>query len=310
MISVIIPIYNAERFLKKCIESLLTQDFCDFELLLVNDGSTDTSGEICNKYAAENDHIRVFHRENHGVAAARNFGLDRIMGDYVTFIDADDFVPVGYLSALYRCIGDADVSVCDVAFYENGKEKRRFSCSEEAMSGYDAVNKLLCRREINSGPYAKLFRSSLLQGLSFPALRIYEDILFVLDAFDKASSVAFTDRTEYAYISNGNSAMNTINAEKCMDVVTASERICEYIRAKGGVLSGEAFYTTVSHLMQYFIPTPKNEAEKALDRAIIGVFAKYRKEIKKCKAFPFKERLIYLSASHNIKIKNGFGKLV
>lgn len=308
MISVIIPIYNAERFLKKCIESLLSQSFTDFELLLIDDGSTDGSGVICDGFAFES--VRVFHTENRGVAAARNLGIIEARGEYITFIDADDCVPENYLFELFSCIGNADISVCDVALYQNGKETRRFFCEKQSVDGKTAVDLLLRRKEVNTGPCAKLFRASVVKNIHFPSLRLYEDILFVLESFDKASCVAFTSKTEYAYICNGDSAMQTLNAEKCLDVVTATEQICAYIDEKGGGLANDAFYTSVSHLMQYFIFDPKNEAEKALDKAIIGVFAKYRRLIKNCKAFSFKEKLIYLAASKNIRIKNGFGKLI
>ncbi len=310
MISVIVPIYNAEKFLANCIESFLNQSFTDTEILLIDDGSTDGSGKICDGFGEKHKNIRVFHTANGGVSAARNLGIDEAQGSFITFADADDCVPQNYLSSLFDCMGDADIAVCDVALYDGDTEKRRFTCSDELLDSAKATEKLLCRKDINTGPYAKLFRASVIKKLRFPALKLYEDILFVLAAFDAANSVAFTAETEYSYITNGDSAMHTINADKCLDVVVATDKICEYISRVGGELTDSAFYTTVSHLMQYFIHNPKNDAEKCLDKAIITVFAKYRKLIRKCKAFHFKEKLIYLAASRNLRIKNGLGKLI
>ncbi len=310
MISVIIPIYNAAEHLEKCVGSLLKQSCREFEIILVDDGSTDGSADICDALCEKHVNIRVTHSENRGVAAARNTGIDMAVGELVTFIDADDCVPANYLEELYACIGEADISVCDVALYRGDEEICRFSCTDKLLDSADAVCRLLERKDINTGPCGKLFRRQTIKAIRFPALRVYEDILFVLGAFDKAASVAFTAKTEYSYIQNGESAMGTLNAVKCLDAVKASDAVCGYIKSKGGALFEKPFYTTVSHMFQYFIKEPATADEIILDKAFIEILAKYRKEIRACKAFPFKERLIFLAASHNIRLKNGIGRLI
>lgn len=100
-ISIIIPVYNAEKYLRRCIESVLSQSFTDFELILVDDGSKDSSPQICDEYVAKDDRVRVIHKENGGVSAARNDGLDIAKGEYVTFIDSDDWVKKEYLQGFY-----------------------------------------------------------------------------------------------------------------------------------------------------------------------------------------------------------------
>ena len=96
-ISVIVPVYNVEQYLPRCIESILAQTYNDFELLLINDGSSDNSGNICDEYAKNNSRVRVFHKENGGVSSARNMGLDNAQGEYVVFVDSDDFIRNKYL---------------------------------------------------------------------------------------------------------------------------------------------------------------------------------------------------------------------
>lgn len=103
-ISIIVPVYNAERYLHKCIDSILNQTYNDIELLLINDGSTDLSGVICDEYAQNDNRIRVLHKENSGVSATRNIGLDNITGEYVTFIDADDWIETSMLNDVYEKI--------------------------------------------------------------------------------------------------------------------------------------------------------------------------------------------------------------
>lgn len=111
-ISVIVPVYNVEKYLHRCIDSILAQTFTDFELLLIDDGSTDGSGAICDEYATKDNRVRVFHKENGGVSSARNLGLDNMRGGYLTFVDSDDWVDSTYLGELIE-YSDADLVVSD-----------------------------------------------------------------------------------------------------------------------------------------------------------------------------------------------------
>ena len=111
MISVIVPIYKVEKYLHRCVDSILNQSYTDFELLLIDDGSPDRCPQICDEYARQGDRIRVFHKSNGGLSDARNYGLDRMQGDYVSFIDSDDYVGPDYLKTLMELISEYDVPV-------------------------------------------------------------------------------------------------------------------------------------------------------------------------------------------------------
>ena len=113
VVSIIVPVYNTEKFLHRCIDSILTQTYTDFELLLIDDGSKDSSGTICDEYAAKDVRVRVFHKENGGVSSARNMGLDNARGEWITFVDSDDWIDDNYLEALY---GACIVSGSDIVF--------------------------------------------------------------------------------------------------------------------------------------------------------------------------------------------------
>ena len=117
-ISVIVPVYNTEKYLNRCIDSILAQTFTDFELLLIDDGSTDCSGKICDEYAAKDSRVRVFHKENGGVSSARNMGLDNAQGEWITFVDSDDWVHEDFLKKrLALALNDnADIAYCDVEY--------------------------------------------------------------------------------------------------------------------------------------------------------------------------------------------------
>ena len=137
MISIIIPIYNSAALLPRCLDSILAQTYRDFTLILVNDGSTDGSGKICDGYAEKDERIRVIHKENGGVSSARNAGLDAADGEYITFIDSDDAIPPGYLETLYMAASGsgADVAICDVLFLSGDNARRRISCDHDFLSG-------------------------------------------------------------------------------------------------------------------------------------------------------------------------------
>ena len=119
LVSVIIPIYNAEQHLEKCIESVINQKFNDFELLLINDGSTDSSGKICDNYVKRDHRIKVFHKENGGVSTARNLGIEKARGEWVTFIDADDKIESNYFDIITD-VSDADLIVQGFKYFQDG----------------------------------------------------------------------------------------------------------------------------------------------------------------------------------------------
>ena len=291
-ISVVIPVYNAAEFLPACIRSVLGQTHQRLELILVNDGSSDGSGQICDDFAAKDSRVRVYHQENRGVSAARNLGIAQASGEYLSFLDADDVVPPDYLEVLLNACKQADISVCDVVCVREGREITRFTHEDGCLSQTEALNFLLERQKINSGPYAKLFRREVLKGLAFPPLKAYEDILFVRDAFSRAVSVAVTNQTEYRYIQNPQGAMSRFFKAPSLDIVRASENILDFLGGRTD-LSPACFYTTVSHLMQYVQVCAEADAGKAFIGESRKLMRKYLRKIMTCTAFPWKEKITY-----------------
>ena len=118
MISIIVPVYNTEKYLDQCIQSILSQTYTDFELLLIDDGSTDSSGVICDRYAEQDSRVRVFHKPNGGVSSARNIGLDNTKGEWITFLDSDDWIAPSMLDEVYKTamVNDADMVFVDINY--------------------------------------------------------------------------------------------------------------------------------------------------------------------------------------------------
>lgn len=216
MISIIVPVYNAEKKLRKCVGSILSQTYSDLELLLVDDGSKDESGEICDEYAAKDSRVRAFHKLNGGVSSARNLGLSKAIGEYVIHCDADDFIEPEMLQALISTAVEeaADMVYCD--FYEdrNGLVTQIPQSSEDA-SAKGLIHAMLSQKAHGSS-CNKLIRRSLIEdsGLQYnEKFTCYEDLFFniqLLLRYPKAR-IAYLPKAYYHYcqeessITHGNS---------------------------------------------------------------------------------------------------------
>lgn len=205
--SVIVPVYNSEKWLSRCVDSILVQTCGDFELLLVDDGSTDSSAALCDSYAARDARISVLHKANGGVSSARNAGIALSHGKFITFVDSDDWVEPDYLQCLLQSIGDADLAICDFQA-EGTDEKWQQSIrpglvlpegfTDFAMATYPACHL--------TAPWIKLFRRSIIEshGLRFDSrLDTMEDTLFVLDYLRYVAMIACSDRRLYHYRRDG-----------------------------------------------------------------------------------------------------------
>ncbi len=301
MISIIIPIYNAEQYLRRTAECIRKQTYSDFEVLLINDGSQDRSESICLEIAQSDSRFRTITQPNRGVSAARNHGLQEAKGAYITFLDADDRIPENYLEALFGALNgqQAQMSVCDVAVIEAGQETGRFTCKEPLLSGMDALNRLLCRREINSGPGAKLFCREVIRDSVFPPLKAYEDILFVAEVMYRCRRIASTDQTEYRYEQNPGGAMSRFLKMPSSDIIRATRLLLELI-GKLDNPDPACLYTTLSHLMQYVIPLVENPVPKARQFVLESqkLIRTCTRKILRCPAFPNKEKIVFLLFAH------------
>lgn len=203
--SVIIPVYNSVEFLPKCLDSILTQDFGDFELILVNDGSGDNSGEICRAYAGKYDNVRAFDRENGGPSAARNFGIAQARGEYLTFVDSDDWVREDYFAVLSRVVAEDPDLVIFGRTHESNGELILTAFPEAALSGREQVlayaQENYLRGDIASCVNKVYSRRLLEDGtLRFPeGTVVEEDLLFVLGAIDRSTSLRVIAEGLYCY---------------------------------------------------------------------------------------------------------------
>lgn len=207
LVSVIVPVYNVETFLDECIKSLIRQTYSNFELILVDDGSTDDSGKLCDAWESTDARIKVIHKENGGLSTARNAGLDMAQGDYICFIDSDDFVTDNYLESFVRAIHETDamMAFCDITSAKlataahNISELTVLSASDCRKWLYNPISREYVIMVIAC---AKIYARSLFDGLRFEVGRYHEDeflINHILFSIDKA---VFVPEGNYIYRNN------------------------------------------------------------------------------------------------------------
>ena len=245
-LSIIVPVYNVEKFLRRCIESLLNQNYKNFEIILVDDGSTDSSGEICDEYVQKYNFIKVVHQNNKGLSGARNAGLQVVSGEYVGFIDSDDWIEPNFYSYLMSIAEKKHVDVVSGTFQRIESEKQikkvdSANIKYSILQG-DAIYAKYLRSAIQGGiTYvpccSKVFRHEVLNNISFDSGVLYEDIAFCWKAFGEASTCAFCEYPGYYYFVNKKSITKSLQRKfdyRLLDYTAAAEEIKSiYLRNNG-----------------------------------------------------------------------------
>lgn len=229
-ISVIVPVYNVEAYLERCVESILQQTYAHFELILINDGSTDSSGQICDHLASQYENIKVHHIENAGVSNARNMGIQLATGSWVTFIDSDDFVTQDYLATLASAVEGLNVGfvIAPLHHIKNGivTDLPPHSGKTELWSTEETMKELLMTTRTSFFPVAKLFKRDLLADEKFNTnYHLAEDALFLTELLLKTRcSSVFIDKPVYYYDHREGSATTSVN-QHVFDTIEVYQQI-------------------------------------------------------------------------------------
>lgn len=275
LISVIIPVYNTKEFLHKCIDSVLGQTLTDLEILLIDDGSTDGGGEVCDNYACKDKRIHVIHIPNQGVSHARNIGIETAKGKYISFIDSDDWIETDMLEALYQLIqkNHADLSTCGYII-KNENEKILYKINEEniyTLDKWNAIYSLFHDKyyKYKGNLWDKLYNKEIIERnkLKFNEQIYYnEDRLFIFQYLSFCQQASFTTIPYYHYIMRDSSAMNsyqrTYNKRMCtfmdaFDIMTSISGICP--RNVKCALSIDYILSSISFFTIYSLYIPFSE---------------------------------------------------
>lgn len=211
-LSIIVPVYNVEKYLDKCLSSILSQTFTDFELILVDDGSTDGSGEICDRYAESDNRIHVIHKKNGGLSSARNQGIIIAQGEYIGFCDSDDWVqPDMYKELMSAALnGNADMAICRLQrITTQGVVSETIGYANYCtLDNCMATKEILCDELMPSYAVNKIYKKELFNGIEYPLDRYFEDTATTYKLVSRANKVAVTPYIGYNYLYNPNSLCN------------------------------------------------------------------------------------------------------
>ena len=236
LISVIVPIYKVEEYLDCCIESIVNQTYLNLEIILIDDGSPDNCPEICDHWAKLDNRIEVIHKENGGLSDARNTGLRKAKGEFICFVDSDDWIEKPYIEYLYDLIikNDADLSACDVSFVSNSdsvkpkeyKNSVSFVCDTE-----EALSQLIKGKGFRAVAWNKLYKKSIISDMFFEIGKFHEDEFFTYRVIDKCKKLAYIDIPLYNYRQREGSIMNIVS-ERHLDALDASVERLTFFKSK------------------------------------------------------------------------------
>lgn len=239
LISVIVPIYNVESYLPTCIKSILNQTYRNIEVILVDDGSTDSSGHICDSFASDDSRVSVIHKQNGGLSDARNVGIENSKGNFVSLIDSDDVVCDSFIQSLYEIylVTGSDLICCElICFYDEDEKKlQRYwkqinekECTYKKYTSKEIIEQSFYQHISITGAPQKLYKKSLFDDIKFPRGRYFEDLATTYLFFEKANSISVIDKKLYAYRMRTDSIMNRAFDANKLDCVWVTEKIVAY----------------------------------------------------------------------------------
>ena len=248
LISVIIPVYNAEKYLEQCLNSIKNQTYKNFEVIIVNDGSKDNSEVICKRFSEDDSRFRYFSKENGGVSSARNFGLDNANGHYITFIDGDDWVEHNHLEILIKSIAEnnSDIAICSYKEFDNNIDTYYtivYTKQEKNLLNFEKMNrddfliifpKLMSINVCFNNAVAKLFRKELVTNLRFDtSIKYGEDLDFYFSLYLNVESISYVDELTYVYRIHGDSTTSNFNQEHAEQELSIFKKMFKKIQEIG-----------------------------------------------------------------------------
>ena len=237
-ISIIVPVYKVENYLDKCVESILNQTEKGFELILVDDGSPDNCPKICDKYLLKDSRVKVVHKENGGLSDARNAGIKEAIGEWLSFIDSDDFIAPDMIENLLSNAENenADIAICDAVLFKDG-ENPSFTDSTEkkVMDSIGAQGKMINERLFSVNTWNKIYKKSLFDDIVFPKGRLYEDLATTYKLFDKSKKVVYINGKKYAYLQRATSIMGQTGYKMKADKVEIVAEMIDYYKNNGKI---------------------------------------------------------------------------
>lgn len=255
-VSVIVPVYNVEKYLSRCVDSILNQTYENLEIIFVDDGSKDNSAVMCDKYTKENNKIKVLHKTNGGLSSARNAGIEASCGEYLCFVDSDDCIEPTMIEKMVTQMQVDGSNICCCGRFDvyGNKKARGLSCSKhEVLDVQDAFIKLLKEKECDVSTCDKIFHRSLFDGVTYPIGEINEDAAVIHLLFSKAKKISFIPDRFYNYCHRESSITTSNFTETKMVILEHGKAIREFVSKNYPVLTEYAEYFFVKKLLEVCI---------------------------------------------------------
>ena len=297
LISVIIPIYKVEKYLDACIESVVNQSYKKLEIILVDDGSPDSCPQKCDEWAKKDKRIRVIHKENGGLSDARNIGIDNSKGDYILFVDSDDFIPLYSIYDMYKSMYESDADICEGDMkIINNHELQKDQHKEYIIKEYkkeDAMENMMYLNDFKNSAWSKLYKREVIGNIRFPKGKIYEDLATTYKFFEKANKVIKINTIVYYYFQNIEGITHNKYSSKRLLAIDFAEEELSFCEKKYKSIIPAAYYRIgyecirVLNDMPYFCKDTKK---------VYTILRKYRKEVLKDKKVSLKKKLVFYSS--------------
>lgn len=250
-VSVIIPVYNTEKYLKKCVDSVLSQTYTNIEVFLIDDGSTDSSGIICDKYAEQDSRVRVIHKKNGGQGTARNIALDMCSGSYISFVDSDDSIKADMLEKLVSKLQreNADLVICG-SLIDNGIRltKHPKKCKEKIYSTEELMKDYVCTDWIFTGPCNKLYKYELFNDIRFPEFRAHEDAFIMHHILGQCKKAVFIEKYLYIQYLRQNSTERSKFSQDKLTLLDCADDLSSYYQKNFPMLYKYVAYKKVNEI--------------------------------------------------------------
>lgn len=287
LISVIVPVYNIKEYLPRCVESVMAQTYRDLEIILVDDGSEDGSGEICDAYAKKDERVRVIHKKNGGLSDARNAGLEMVSGKYIGYVDGDDFIDADMYEKMLAALREqkAQVAVCEFRQLGESGQSRVATGDVLGLSREEALEIFICghrQYRIYPSVWSKLFLRDLVEGMRFAVGKSSEDIMYTTEAFCRMDRCVYVDVPYYNYIvDRADSIMNQKTGERRFACEIPIWKEQEAFLRKRGMenLADQSAYYFYRRMLFYFIDF-KEKGQREFAARLSRLIKSEKKKIK------------------------------
>ena len=309
LISVIVPVYNVEKYLEKCLESIINQTYKNIEIILVDDGSTDKSKVICDEYKKKDERIVLIHKPNGGLSDARNEGIKLAKGKYITFVDSDDYLELEYIEYLYNLIKKCNCKISISSYYIENEKKERIDMGknykEKVLNTEEAISRMLCEEGFTVSACAKMYEKELFNDIKYPKNKLCEDNGTTYLLLEKCEKIAYGNLSKYIYIKRQESIMNSKFSIKKMDLIELTDEMAKHLYDKMPSIR-ESIIKRQMHarfsVLRQIVFSKDEEHEELAKKIRKDLLVNYKKQFFINSKLDFRDRIGFISLCFGLKI--------